>query len=418
MGCAKNVVDSEKLMAQLRLSGVEVTANPAEADIAVVNTCGFIAAAKEESIDMIIQNVRRKSRGRLRKVYAMGCLTERYRDDIRKEIPELDGIFGSNELPLVVKELGGRFRRELLGERSLTTPPHTAYLKISEGCDRPCAFCAIPLMRGAHVSRPREEILAEARGLVAGGVREIIVIGQDTTYYGVDTVGSRALAPLLDDLAGIDGVVWLRLMYAFPAQFPLDVLDVMARRPQLCKYIDMPIQHVADPVLKSMRRGITGARLRALIAAIRSAVPGIALRTTLIVGYPGEGEKEFEELRAFVEEARFDRLGVFTYSPEEGTAAFPLGDPVPEEEKERRKASLMEVQQGISEERNAALIGSRQRVLLDACDGDRWVGRTASDAPEIDNEVFVESSRPLEVGSFFDVEIVDAYEYDLVGKAV
>jgi ribosomal protein S12 methylthiotransferase len=273
-------------------------------------------------------------------------------------------------------------------------------------------------MRGAHVSRPREEILAEARGLVAGGVREIIVIGQDTTYYGVDTVGSRALAPLLDDLAGIDGVVWLRLMYAFPAQFPLDVLDVMARRPQLCKYIDMPIQHVADPVLKSMRRGITGARLRALIAAIRSAVPGIALRTTLIVGYPGEGEKEFEELRAFVEEARFDRLGVFTYSPEEGTAAFPLGDPVPEEEKERRKASLMEVQQGISEERNAALIGSRQRVLLDACDGDRWVGRTASDAPEIDNEVFVESSRPLEVGSFFDVEIVDAYEYDLVGKAV
>jgi ribosomal protein S12 methylthiotransferase len=416
MGCAKNTVDSEKLLAQLRINRIPIAATIDDADVAVINTCGFIDAAKEESIDMIIAGVKRKGQGRLRKVIAMGCLTERYRVDLEKEIPEVDRFFGTHQLGDVLEELGGHLRTELLGERFLTTPSHSAYLKISEGCDHPCSFCAIPLMRGTHTSRPPADVIAEARALVNGGVKELIVIGQDTTYYGVDLWGERRLASLLDDLAGIPGLEWIRLMYAYPAHFPLDVLDVMARHPNICRYLDMPVQHASDKVLKSMRRGMTARALRDLVRTIRARVPGIALRTTLIVGYPDEGGEEFQELLDFVREARFERLGVFTYSQEEGTTAHPLGDPVSHEEKERRRAAVMEVQREIAGELNDGMVGSRVRVLIDRKEGGSWYGRTAVDAPEIDNEVIIEGGPDLAVGRFFDVGIVDAYEYDLIGK--
>ncbi len=416
MGCAKNVVDSEKLMAQLRLSDIEVTPEIEGADIAVINTCGFIEAAKEESIDAIIEHVRLKSRGSVKQVFAMGCLSERYRVDLSREIPEVDRFFGTNELPAILSAIGADYREELLGERVLTTPSHFAFLKISEGCDNPCSFCAIPLMRGGHVSRPAEEIVSEARLLAAKGVKELIVIGQDTTYYGVDRGGTRKLGDLLQRIADVDGIEWVRLMYAYPAKFPLDVLDVIAGHPKICKYLDIPVQHVAEPVLRSMRRGISSRALVELLDTIRDRVPGIALRTTLIVGYPDETEREFEELLAFVRQQRFHRLGAFVYSHEEGTSAYSLGDPVPTNEKERRQAAVMEVQREISLERNEALVGSRLRVLVDRREGDRWVGRTEHDAPEIDNEVYMESSDPLVPGEFRSVDIQDVSEYDLYGR--
>jgi ribosomal protein S12 methylthiotransferase len=380
----------------------------------VINTCGFIDAAKEESIDMIIEQVKRKGKGSLRKVYAMGCLTERYRQELTVEIPELDGIFGSNEIPDVVRSLGAEYRSELLGERMLSTPSHFAYLKISEGCDNPCSFCAIPLMRGRHVSRPVEEIISEAESLAAKGVRELIVIGQDTTAYGLDLYEKRRIAALLPMIADIPGIAWVRLMYAYPAHFPPDLLEVIAGHPRVCRYLDMPVQHAADNVLKSMRRGISGKSMVDLIGRIRSA--GVALRTTLIVGYPGETAEDFALLESFVRETGFARLGVFTYSREEGTTAFPLGDPVPAEEKERRKGVIMELQKDISAERNEALVGSRLRVLIDRVEGGLYVGRTEQDAPEIDNEVFVTASGTLTPGTFSDVEIHDATEYDLYGR--
>jgi ribosomal protein S12 methylthiotransferase len=418
MGCAKNVVDSEKLLAQLKLGGVEVASDIRRADVAVINTCGFIEAAKQESVDAIIDHVRLKSRGRLKKVFAMGCLTERYMEELQKEIPEVDRFFGSHQMADVVRELGAEYRSDLVGERVLTTPAHTAFLKISEGCDNPCSFCAIPLMRGMHASRPVVEVLDEARRLADGGVKEIVVIGQDTTYYGLDTMGKRLLPELLQRIADVPGLEWIRLMYTYPAKFPIELLEVIAGHPRICKYLDMPVQHVADPVLKSMRRGISGRTLRELISTIREQVPGIALRTTLIVGYPSEGEKEFRELERFVEETRFERLGVFSYSLEEGTSAYPLGDPVAADEKDRRLGRVMEIQQRISSERNASLIGQRLRVLIDRKDRDLFVGRSEFDAPDIDNEVFVHADRVLETGTFHQVEIVDAYEYDIVGNAV
>lgn len=414
MGCVKNTVDSEKLMAQLRLNNFEIVPTIEEADVAVINTCGFIDAAKVESIDMIIEQVKRKGSGSLRKVYAMGCLTERYRLELTGEIPELDGVFGSNQIPDVVRSLGAEFRSELLGERMLSTPSHFAYLKISEGCDNPCSFCAIPLMRGGHVSRPVEEIISEAESLAAKGVKELIVIGQDTTAYGLDRYGKRRIAALLPMIADIPGIAWVRLMYAYPAHFPPDLLDVIAGHPRVCRYLDLPVQHAADDVLKSMRRGISRKSLLDLTGRIRGA--GVALRTTLIVGYPGETAEDFALLESFVRETGFARLGVFTYSMEEGTTAYPLGDPVPAEEKERRKGVIMEIQKGISEDRNEALIGSRVRVLIDRAEGGLYVGRTEQDAPEIDNEVFVSASGPLAPGTFSDVEIQDATEYDLYGR--
>jgi len=416
MGCAKNLVDSEKLMAQLRLSDIELTSTIDEADIAVINTCGFIAAAKEESIDTIIEQVKRKSAGRLKKVYAMGCLTERYREELVAEIPEVDKFFGANRMDEVALELGADYKHELVGERVLTTPSHFAYLKISEGCDNPCSFCAIPLMRGGHVSRTMESLVAETEALVSRGVKEIIVIGQDTTYYGLDIDGTRQLAKLLSRIADVRGVEWVRLMYAYPAKFPRDVLKVIADHPKICKYMDIPIQHASDEVLRSMRRGITQRALRELLETVRQEVPGIALRTTLIVGYPNESPKEFEELLSFVEDVRFDRLGVFTYSQEDGTTAFPLGDTMSQDEKERRRALVMKKQQEISRENNEQLLGTTQKVVLDRREGGRYYGRTERDAPEIDNEVIIETERPLEIGTYHTVPIVDTIEYDLVAQ--
>jgi ribosomal protein S12 methylthiotransferase len=416
LGCAKNLVDSEKLMAQLTLGRVEVTQDPEQADIAVINTCGFIEAAKRESINAMIAAIRRKSARKLRKVYAMGCLTERYRDELMAERPELDGVFGSNELGIVLRALGTDLKYELLGERVRTTPKHYAYLKISEGCDNPCSFCAIPIMRGKHFSRPADEIIAEATRLAEDGTKELIVIGQDTTYYGLDITGKRELAGLLEALAGIRGIEWVRLMYAYPARFPLSILPVLHENPHVCRYLDIPVQHCSDAVLRSMRRGISARKLRSLLDLIRDRVPGIALRTTLIVGYPNETRKEFDELLGFVEEMRFARLGVFSYSLEDGTTAFPLGDPVSAKEKERRVALVMELQREISLRRNEEQIGSRKRVLVERFEEGQWVGRTESDAPEIDNEVFFPGSEhELRAGEFVDIDIMDASEYDLYG---
>jgi ribosomal protein S12 methylthiotransferase len=416
MGCAKNVVDSERLMAQLQLGHVELAQDVDQADIAVINTCGFIAAAKAESIDMIVASVKRKSKGRLKKVFAMGCLTERYREDLLREIPELDGVFGSAQLKDVLAALGTEYRHELLGERRLSTPPHFAWLKISEGCDNPCSFCAIPLMRGKHVSVPLDRLVNEARTLADRGVKELVVIGQDTTYYGLDTDARRRLPELLSALADTPGIEWVRLMYAYPAKFPMELLPVIADHPKICKYIDMPVQHSSDRVLKSMRRGISGRALRELLATIREQVPGLALRTTLIVGYPAETEEDFEDLLQFVKEERFHRLGVFAYSQEDGTSAFPLDDPVPALEKERRRTAIMEAQQEISLERNEALVGTVQRVLIDRIEQGQGIGRTEADAPEIDNEVYVHAGGDVNPGTFCDVEIMDASEYDMYGR--
>ena len=417
MGCAKNIVDSERLMAQLQLNDIEITERVEDADIAVINTCGFIDAAKEESIDMIIANVQLKAKGRLKRVYAMGCLTERYMVDLQKEIPEVDKFFGNSQnLDGIMKELGAEYKYELLGERMLTTPKHFAYIKISEGCDNPCSFCAIPIMRGKHVGRSIVHIVDEAKLLSAKGVKELVVIGQDTTYYGLDSHGNRMLPELLTNLADIRGIEWVRLMYAYPAKFPREVLNIIAQHPNVCTYMDMPIQHVSDEVLKSMRRGISQRALRELIDEIRTKVPNIALRTTLIVGYPTETAHEFDQLLKFIEEVRFERLGVFTYSVEDGTSAYELGDPVSSKEKERRKALVMELQQEISEERNEKLVGTVQKVLIDRVDGDEYVGRTERDAPEIDNEVFIVDSDALAVGGFHDIAIESSSEYDLYGR--
>ncbi len=417
MGCAKNIVDSERLMAQLKLNDIELTESIEDADIAVINTCGFIDAAKEESIDTIIASVQHKSKGKLKKVYAMGCLTERYMVDLQKEIPEVDKFFGNSQnLDGIMRELGAEYKYELLGERMLTTPKHFAYIKISEGCDNPCSFCAIPIMRGKHVGRTMESIVDEANRLAAKGVKELVVIGQDTTYFGLDTHSKRMLPELLTSLAEIDGIEWVRLMYAYPAKFPREVLDVMAHHPNICKYIDMPVQHVSDEVLKSMRRGHSQRALRELIDEMRNKVPNIALRTTLIVGFPTETQQEFDDLLKFVEEIKFDRLGVFTYSIEDGTTAFGLGDPHSHEEKDRRKSLVMELQQEISVEKNERLVGTTQRVLLDRYESGCFVGRTERDAPEIDNEVFVTPDKRLKVGNFCDVEIESASEYDMYGR--
>lgn len=418
MGCSKNLVDSEVLLGQLAGNKVRVVKEADDAEIAVINTCGFIEAAKRESIDAILEAVRRKQEGKLKKVVVMGCLSERFAKELRQEIPEVDAYFGSHHLKEVVQELGVDYKVELLGERQLTTPSHFAYLKISEGCDNPCSFCAIPIMRGGHRSRPLDEILHEARHLAARGVKELMVIGQDTTYYGLDLHGGRTLDSLLSGLSAVDGIEWIRLLYAYPAKFPVNILEVYRDNPKICRYMDIPVQHAADDVLKSMRRGISNRALRDLLHTIRASVPGIALRTTLMVGYPNETEQDFQVLCDFVREMRFHRLGVFTYSQEEGTSAYGHGDPVPEEVKEERRAAIMQIQQEISEERNSGLIGQTVKVLLDRVEGDHVVGRTEWDAPEIDQEVFVNNEGTLKVGDFCQAKIVDATEYDLYAEVV
>ncbi len=415
LGCAKNTVDSEALYSQLLHNDFMLTEKIEEADIAIINTCGFIDAAKRQSVDTILSAVERKTSGQLDKVFVMGCLVERYKNDLQKEIPEIDNFFGTNELPGILEALGGKYKYELLGERNVSTPKYFSYLKISEGCDNPCSFCAIPIMRGKHKTKPVEQVMDETMRLVEKGVKELIVIGQDTTYYGLDLYGERKLASLLTSLASVKGLEWIRLMYAFPSKFPMDVLQSFSDNPKLCRYIDMPIQHAADNVLKSMRRGITRKTTENLIGSIRTAVPDIALRTTLIVGYPNETEADVEELVQFIKDVKFDRLGVFTYSQEDDTSAFGLGDPIPEQEKERRKEYVMEVQREISLEKNESRIGKKTRAVIERIEEGNFVGRSEWDAPEIDNEIFLPVVSGVRVGDFVNVTITDATEYDLYG---
>ncbi|HTY37555.1 MAG TPA: 30S ribosomal protein S12 methylthiotransferase RimO [Bacteroidota bacterium] len=417
LGCSKNLVDSEVLLGHLNAGHAHLVDDVNDADIAVINTCGFIEAAKQESIDAILEAVERKNQGKLKKVVVMGCLSERFAKELAAEIPDVDAYFGSHHLEQVVRELGVDYKQELLGERRLTTPSHYAYLKISEGCDNPCSFCAIPLMRGGHVSRSPQQIITEAEHLAARGVKELILIGQDTTYYGLDLNEERQLDRLLSGLAVVKGIEWIRLMYAYPAKFPRSILRVMRDHPHICRYLDIPVQHASDDVLKSMRRGITNRALRDLLHEIKSVVPGIGLRTTIIVGYPTETDRDFEQLCEFVGEMRFHRLGVFTYSQEEGTTAFELGDPIPAEIKEARRSKIMELQQQISEEHNESAVGTEVKVLIDRNEDGLYVGRTEWDAPEIDQEVYVRSERALEVGSFVVARVTHCTEYDLYADA-
>ena len=413
LGCSKNTVDSEVLLKQFQENRWQLAGEYSNADVLVINTCGFIEEAKNESIQAILEAVELKKQGTVKKVVVMGCLSERYASDLRKEIPGVDAFIGANKMDQVVATLGGDYKNELLGERLITTPQHYAYLKISEGCDNPCSFCAIPIMRGGHVSKPIERVLLEAQRLAALGVREIIIIAQDSTYYGLDRYGKRMLPSLLEQLTAVDGIEWIRLMYAYPAKFPLDLLDIYNASDKLCRYIDMPVQHVNDEVLKSMRRGISMRALRELIETMRDRVPGLAVRTTLIVGYPNETESAFTDLHRFVEEVEFDRLGVFTYSQEDDTTAFPLGDPIPMQVKEERRRIIMTTQQAISRRKNEGMIGKIVRIVVDRIEGDCAIGRTERDAPEIDNEVIVHNAVRCKVGEFYDVEIEDAEDFDL-----
>lgn len=415
LGCSKNLYDSEVLMGQLRAGNKDVV-HEGEGNIVVINTCGFIANAKEESVNTILEYVRQKEAGQVDQVYVTGCLSERYKPDLEKEIPDVDAYFGTRDLPRLLKALGADYKQELVGERLTTTPTHYAYLKIAEGCDRPCSFCAIPLMRGGHRSQPVEDLVKEAEKLAANGVRELILIAQDLTYYGLDLYKKRALADLLRALVRVEGIEWIRLHYAFPAGFPTDVLEVMRQEPKICNYLDIPLQHISDPILKSMRRGTTREKTNRLLETFRSEVPGIALRTTLIVGYPGETEADFEVLRNWVAQTRFDRLGCFTYSHEENTHAYNLVDDVPEAVKQERANAIMELQAGISWELNQAKVGKTFRCLIDRKEGGYYIGRTESDSPDVDNEVRIDASGAyLRLGEFATVRITEAADYDLFG---
>jgi len=422
LGCSKNLVDSEVLMGQLRANDFAVTheAKRSDANIVIVNTCGFIDNAKQESIDTILRYADEKEAGRLDKLYVTGCLSQRYKDELEAEIPQVDAYFGTLELPQLLKVLNADYKKELLGERLLTTPRHYAYFKIAEGCNRPCSFCAIPLMRGQHVDRPMEDLVREATRLVDQGTKELILIAQDLTYYGLQAYGERRLPELLTSLADVPGLDWIRLQYAYPSQFPLAALDVMRERPNVCRYLDMPLQHISDNMLKTMRRGITRRRTEELVETIRARVPGIALRTTLIAGHPGETNRDFEELCEFVQNARFERLGIFTYSHEENTHAHTLPDDVPADVKQARADRIMEIQQQISLEHNEARIGQTHRVLFDRFEGGYYVGRTEFDSPEVDNEVLVlaESGVHLPAGSFAQVRVTSASDFDLYGELV
>ena len=420
LGCSKNMVDSEVLSGQLLANEIDVVHENKKSDhnIVVVNTCGFIEKAKEESINTILEQVDLKTRGRLDKVYVTGCLSHRYRDDLEKEIPGVDAWFGTMELPLILKQFEADYKTELIGERLLATPQHYAYLKISEGCNRTCSFCAIPLMRGRHVSKSIEEIVKEAEGLVRRGVKEVMLIAQELTYYGLDIYKKRMLADLLHRLADVKGLQWIRLHYAYPSKFPLEILDVMRERENICNYLDMPLQHAANNMLKAMKRQITREEMGELIVAVREKVPGICLRTTLIAGFPGETEDDIEELKMFLQRQRFDRVGIFTYSHEEGTSAHDLIDDVPADEKERRAQEVMEVQQEISFELNQQKVNKVYKVIIDKKEAGRYLGRTEFDSVEVDNEVVIHSSKKLTIGDFVNVKITKAYDYDLEGEVI
>lgn len=418
LGCSKNMVDSEVLSGQLLANEIDVVHESGKKDhnIVIVNTCGFIEKAKEESINTILDQVQLKQKGKLDKVYVTGCLSHRYRDDLEKEIPEVDAWFGTMELPLILKKFEADYKSELLGERLLATPQHYAYLKISEGCNRTCSFCAIPLMRGGHVSKSIEEVVKEAEGLVKRGVKEIMLIAQELTYYGLDLYKKRMLADLLKHLSDVKGLEWIRLHYAYPSKFPLEILDVMRERENICNYLDMPLQHAANNMLKAMKRQITREEMEDLIGAIRQTVPGICIRTTLIAGFPGETLDDIDEMKLFLQKERFDRVGIFTYSHEEGTSAHDLVDDIPQEEKDRRAQEVMEVQQEISLEKNQEKVGKTFKVIIDKKEAGRYLGRTEFDSVEVDNEVVVHSTEKLNPGDFVQVKITKAYDYDIEGE--
>lgn len=420
LGCSKNLVDSEVLSGQLIANDISAVHESTKRDhnIVVVNTCGFIDKAKEESVNTILEQVSLKQRGKLDKVYVTGCLSERYRADLALEIPEVDAWFGTLELPLMLQQFNADYKKDLIGERLLGTPSHYAYLKIAEGCNRTCAFCAIPLMRGAHTSKAIEEIVTEAKALVRRGVKEIMLIAQELTYYGLDLYKKRALPDLLKHLSDIEGLHWIRLHYAYPSKFPLDILDVMRERDNICNYLDMPLQHASDPMLKAMRRNITRSEMEDLLQNVRERVPGICLRTTLIAGFPGETRDDVESLKEFLTQQRFDRVGIFSYSHEENTPAHVLEDNIPAEEKAARAEEIMEVQQDISYEKNQEKIGQTFKVLIDKKEAGRYLARTEFDSVEVDNEVVIHSETPLPIGDFVNVRITKAYDYDLEGEVV
>lgn len=419
LGCAKNLVDSEVLLTQLRGNKINTTHESAgdDSNIVIINTCGFIESAKQESIDTILQYAEAKAEGKVDRLYVTGCLSQRYRDDLKTELPGVDAWFGTMELPLLLKKFNANYKHELLGERITTTAKHYAYLKIAEGCDRPCSFCAIPLMRGKHVSKPIEELVRETESLVRNGTREVLLIAQDSTYYGLDIYGKRKLAELLDRLADIEGLEWLRLHYAFPTGFPEDILDVMANRPNICKYLDIPLQHGSSRMLEIMRRGTTREKTESLLGRIRNKIPDIAIRTTLIAGHPGETEEDFREMIDFVEQSRFERLGIFTYSHEENTHSYTLGDTVPEELKEERANLVMELQESISEDMNNDKVGKTYKVLIDRLESGNFIGRTEHDSPEVDNEVIIDAnSNHLRIGNFSNIKITHSTAFDLYGR--
>jgi ribosomal protein S12 methylthiotransferase len=414
LGCSKNTVDSERLINQLRINNLKLIDKPDEADTLIINTCGFIEAAKEESINTILNAVALKQEGKLKKIIVAGCLSERYKDELEKEIPEVNKYFGTEDYESILKELGGELKYNLLGERYLTSPSHTAYLKISEGCDHPCSFCAIPLMRGRHVSKPIEDLINESKFLASCGTKELVLIAQDTTDYGKDIYGKKVISDLLNKLSEIEGIEWIRLMYAYPSQFPDDLIEVIASNPKVCKYIDIPLQHISDNVLKSMRRGVTSKRTRELIYKLRERIPGLTLRTTFIVGYPNETEKEFNELCDFVKEFKFDRTGAFTFSVEENTTSYILGNPVSEKKKLERKEILMEIQKEISLNNNKNFVGEKLKVLIDSIEGSFYIGRSYRDAPEVDGEVLIPlNGVELKAGNFCIAKVYDYNEYDL-----
>ncbi|MEO8209530.1 MAG: 30S ribosomal protein S12 methylthiotransferase RimO [bacterium] len=421
LGCSKNLVDSEFILAQLKSNDIEIVEDESNAENVIINTCGFIEAAKQESIDTIIRAVDLKAKGRIKSVYVAGCLSDRYKTELEKDIPEVDKYFGATDKPhtifSILNELGVDYKKNLIGERSLTTPNHFAYLKISEGCNNPCSFCAIPIMRGSHKSKPLPEILTEAQKLASKGVKELVIIGQDTTYWGFDLDKRRSLSHVLSELSKIKGIEWIRLMYAYPSGFPVDVIETIKNTENICKYIDIPIQHITDNVLKSMRRGITKRNLINLLEKIRNEIPGVAIRTTLITGYPDETEKDYMELSDFVKEFKFDRLGVFTYSNEDGTYAANIPDIIPHKEKIARQKNLLDIQREISIHKNKALIGDVLKVLIDRKENDYFIGRSYKDAPEIDQEIYINNTC-LITGEFYNVKIFDAEEFDLFGEII
>jgi len=421
LGCSKNLVDSENILTQLRGNDIEVTHESEKRDynVVIINTCGFIENAKQESIDTILEYAQAKAEGLIEKVYVTGCLSARYKEDLEREIPNVDAYFGTRDLPLLLKKFKADYKHELVGERLLTTPRHYAYMKIAEGCDRPCSFCAIPIMRGKHVSVEMETLVGQARLWAKQGTKELILIAQDLTYYGLDIYKKRNLSELMARLADVEGIDWIRLQYAYPAGFPLDIIDVMKQYPNICNYLDMPLQHGSTEMLKRMRRGITREKTAELVDAIRQKIPEIAIRTTLIAGHPGETEAEFEEMYDFVEKLRFERLGIFTYSHEDNTHAYTYQDDVPEALKQERADIIMELQQGISDELNAQKVGKTYKVLFDRKEGGYFVGRTEHDSPEVDNEVLVDAtSQYIRIGDFAEVKITSASEFDLFGEVV